>query len=231
MPTPESILKAIAWPKNIDYSLENLLIEKGSLMFDRLGGQKKEFIYLTREAAVDKYKTAESTTHWYRGMPKEEFDELFKWNIIKDSDDAYTGIAPNREYVKKGFFSNNSTGTHIVEFGSTVNINFDEDFSIYRQFHSLGFSLKAEGGGTFGLGGKGATSAALNQVVRVYGTEAGRKKAKLASDDEKIREKLREMKSPSDLFTEWLTSGKIYRKLVDLRLDAKGNAESILASN
>ena len=38
------------------------------------------------------------------------------------------------------------------------------------------------------------------------------------------------MKSPSDLFTEWLTSAKIYRKLVDLRLDAKGNAQSILDS-
>jgi hypothetical protein len=119
-----------------------------------------------------------------------------------------------------------------VEFGNTVNINFDEDFSIYRQFHSLGFSLKAEGGGTFGLGGKGSTSVAVNRIVDVYGTAAGRKKAKIDKDkdEEKIRENLRKMKSQSDLFTEWLTSGKIYRKLVDLRLDAKGNAQSILDS-
>jgi hypothetical protein len=231
MPTPESILQAIAWPKNIDYSLEKLLIEKGSLTFDRLGGQNKEFIYLTREAAVDKHTTADQTTHWYRGMPKDEFDRLLKFNIVNDADDAYTGIAPNRAYVKTKFYTNTSRGTHIVEFGNTLNINFDEDFSIYRQFHSRGFSLKAEGGGTFGLGGKGSPSAALNRIVTVYGTAAGRKKARVDKDEEKIRENLRKMKSPSDLFTEWLTSGKIYRKLVDLRLDAKSNAESILASN
>ena len=98
MPTPESILKAIVWPKNIDYYLEKVLRESGSLMFNRLGGQKNEFIYLTREAVVDKYTIAAQTTHWYRGMPKDEFDQLFKFNVVKDSDDAYTGIAPNAEH-------------------------------------------------------------------------------------------------------------------------------------
>jgi hypothetical protein len=229
MPTPEGILKAIVWPKNIDYYLEKLLIESGSLMFNRLGGQKNEFIYLTREAVVDKYTIAAQTTHWYRGMPKDEFDQLFKFNVVKDSDDAYTGIALNREYVKTKFYRNTTKGTHIVEFGNSLNIKFDEDFSIYRQFHSLGFYIKAEGGGTFGLGGKGSKSPARDQIVKVYGTEKARKGRALT--EEKIYEKLSEMKSPSDLFTEWLMSGKIYRKLVDLRLPAKKDAENILASN
>ena len=125
-------------------------------------------------------------------MPKDKFNQLFKFNIVKDADDAYTGIAPNREYVRTKFYKNTSRGTHIVEFGNTVNINFDEDFSIYRQFHSLGFSLKAEGGGTFGLGGKGSTSVAVNRIVNVYGTAAGRKQAKIDKDkdEEKIRENL-----------------------------------------
>jgi hypothetical protein len=175
MPTPESILKVIVWPKNVDYDLEKLLIENGSLKFNRLGGPNKEFIYLTREAVVDKYTIAAQTTHWDRGMPKGEFDQLFKFNIVKDSDDAYTGIAPNREYVKTKFYRNNTKGTHIVEFGNSLNLNFDEDFSIYRQFHSLGFSMKAEGGGSFGLGGKGSKSAARDEIVRDYGTEKARK--------------------------------------------------------
>jgi hypothetical protein len=141
---------------------------------------------------------------------------------VKDSDDSYTGIAPNRAYVKTKFYTNNSTGTHIVEFGNTLNISFDEDFSIYRQFHSRGFSLKAEGGGTFGLGGQGSTSTARDRVVARFGTEAARKGA------QPDPEHLSTMKSPSDLFTEWLTKGKIYRKLVDLRMPAKGNAEALL---
>jgi hypothetical protein len=198
-------------------------------MFNRLGGQNNSFIYLTRDAVVDKYATADQTTHWYRGMPKEEFDQLFKFNIVKDSDDAYTGIAPNCEYVKTKFYKNTTKGTHIVEFGNSVNLNYDEDFSIYRQFHSLGFSIKAEGGGTFGLGGKGSKSAARDRIVKAYGTEQARKGRVLT--EEQISGKLSEMKSPSDLFTEWLMSGKIYRKLVDLRLPAKKDAERILASS
>jgi hypothetical protein len=45
-----------------------------------------------------------------------------------------------------------SAGSHIVEFGPTLQLVLDEDFSIYGHFHERGFSLKAEGGGTFGLG-------------------------------------------------------------------------------
>ena len=226
MPTPESILQAIAWPKNIDYSLEKLLIEKGSLTFDRLGGQNKEFIYLTREAAVDKHTTADQTTHWYRGMPKDEFDRLLKFNIVNDADDAYTGIAPNRAYVKTKFYTNTSRGTHIVEFGNTLNINFDEDFSIYRQFHSRGFSLKAEGGGTFGLGGAGSRSAEQEKAVGKFGT-ATAVKGKKYTEEQRLQQ-LSALKSPSDLFTEWLASKKIYIKLVDLRLPAKKNAAGLL---
>jgi hypothetical protein len=88
MPTPQKIIEAIAWPKGIDYSVEKQLIENGRLGFNRLGGRGNEFIYLTQDAVVENYTTAAQTTHWYRGMPKDEFDELFKWNIVKDSDDS-----------------------------------------------------------------------------------------------------------------------------------------------
>lgn len=218
---PQTILSVIIWPKGEDYSHEKFLIEKGHLTFDRLGGREKEYIFLTRDAAVDGYTTADKTTHWYRGMPKDEFDDLFKFNIVKATDNSYTGIAPNREYVKKGFFSNQASGTHIVEFGNSLNLSFDEDFSIYRQFHQLGFSIKAEGGGTFGLGDAGSSSTAQSLAVRKYGTEKGRNK-------EPAKEDLERMKSPSDLFTEWLMKGKIYRKVVDLRLDARSTATALL---
>ena len=78
MPSPDSILAAVAWPK-VDYSHEKQLIESGTLTFNKLGGKYGEFIFLTREAAVEEYTTAANTTHWYRGMPKQEFDELFKF--------------------------------------------------------------------------------------------------------------------------------------------------------
>lgn len=226
MPGPDSILAAVAWPKGIDYSHEKQLIESGTLTFNKLGGQSSEFIFLTREAAVEEYTTAANTTHWYRGMPKEEFDELFKWNIVKATDDSYTGIAPYRGYVKTKFFKNESRGSHIVEFGNTVNLSFDEDFSIYRQFHSRGFSVKAEGGGTFGLGGAGSRSAQQEKAVGKFGTAAAVKGKKYT--EEQRLEQLSALKSPSDLFTEWLVSKKIYRKLVDLRLPAKKNAAGLL---
>jgi hypothetical protein len=222
----ESLLSVIVWPKGIDFSHEKSLIESGKLMFDRLGGRNAEFIFFTRDAVVDGYRQAAETTHWYRGMSKQEFDQLFNFNIVDTSPNSYTGIAPNREYVKNGFFANNSLGTHIVEFGPTLNLNQDEDFSIYRNFHGLGFSLKAEGGGTFGLGDKGSSSARQQQAVRGYGTEDARRRSRMA--DDLTVQQLSELKTPADIFTEWLFTGRIYRKLVDVRLDARGTARATL---
>jgi hypothetical protein len=222
-----SLLSVITWPRGIDFSHEKSLVESGKLTFDRLGGRNGEFIFFTRDAVVDAYRQADQTTHWYRGMSKQEFDQLFNFNIVDTSPNSYTGIAPNRAYVKDGFFANNSLGTHIVEFGPTLNLNQDEDFSIYRNFHNLGFSLKAEGGGTFGLGERGSTSARQQRAVQHYGTDAARRRARL---DELSAEQLSDLKTPADLFTEWLFAGRVYRKLVDVRLDARSTARDILDS-
>jgi hypothetical protein len=217
MPSAEQIINAAVWPKGLDLSHEKYLIETGALGFDRLGGKHSEYIFLSRAAVVDDYTGADRTSHWYRGMPKEEFDELFKFNIVGTKPNSYTGIAPYRGYVTEKFFRNTSRGTHVVEFGVTTNLAIDEDFSIYRNFHNRGFSLKAEGGGTFGLGDKGSVSAAQKRASDTHGRV-----------DNLNPQQRDAMKTAADLFTEWLYSGKIYRKLVNLRLDAKGSAKQIL---
>jgi hypothetical protein len=148
-------------------------------------------------------------------MTKVDFDALWKFNIV--GGDSYWGIAPNRKY-SKGYLTNTSSETHLVEFGPTLQLSLSEDFSIYRIFHERGFSLKAEGGGTFGLGDTGSRSMEQERSAKRYGTG-------VSSTTPEQRDAL---KTPVDLFTEWLAKGKIYRKLVNLRVPGKTSAKDIL---
>jgi hypothetical protein len=213
----DKVVDAIRWPSDSDYSLEKQLVLSDALQLDKIshGGM----VFLKRGAVVDdENRTAEETTHWYRSMTKTEFDMLWKWNMIQS--ESYFGIAPNRSYVYK-YFTEKSAGSHIVEFGPTLQLALDEDFSIYGHFHERGFSLKAEGGGTFGLGETGSSSAKQAAAVKKWGTGYG--PGTLGP------EKLEAMKTPSDLFTEWLAKGKIYRKLVNLKVPGKANVQDLLS--
>ena len=88
-----------------------------------------------------------------------EFDVLNRNNRFHGK--RYGGIAPHREYVRQ-YFTNESDGTHIVEFRSP-----DAGF-VYRAL-SIHGDIKAEGGGTFGLGptgtGTGKAGATFNKLL------------------------------------------------------------------
>ena len=200
-----SVLSIISLTERIDFSLEINLIRNGKLVFERLGGRNGTTAYFTGNAVADQFMGADETTHWYRSMSKHEFDQLFIFRMIVPCDkNAYTGIAPNRKYVKDEHFSNEGNATHIVEFGPRFNLSdsdSDGNFSIYKQLRDRGLSIKAEGGGTFGLGPQGSPT---------------------------VQNHLKAQESTIELFTEWLRTGKIYRKLVGLRLKAKMNAKDTI---
>lgn len=122
-----------------------------------------EVIFLTAPAQQDAYMEAANTQYWYRAMTPDEFDMLNRNNRFFG--DSYGGIAPNRQYVR-GYFTNNSEGTHIIEFRTPGAGYLHGQFS--PKILEWG-GVKAEGGGTYGLGptgnGKGAAGAAFNNLL------------------------------------------------------------------
>jgi len=106
-----------------------------------------ELIYLQApQQGVDTEATF--AQYWYRVLTEKEFDVLNRNNRFHG--DSYGGIAPSRTYVHK-YFTNESLGNYIVEF-RTPEAGF-----LYNLFASKGpkWNIKAEGGGTFGLGPTG----------------------------------------------------------------------------
>lgn len=122
-----------------------------------------EWIYLEAHANQDVYKPAADTQYWYRSMTEEEFDKLNRNNRFYGN--TYGGIAPYRKYVRD-YFTNNSDGCYIVEF-KTPSAGF-----LYQEFvkrKAEWGDVKAEGGGTYGLGptghGAGSAGAEFNRLL------------------------------------------------------------------
>lgn len=117
-------------------------------------------IFLNAPAGQDYYIQAQYTQYWYRSMTTPEFDQLNRNNRFYG--DSYGGIAPYREYAGQ-YLTNTSPSTHIVEF-KTPSAGF-----LYTEFTSKSWGVKAEGGGTYGLGptgsGGGAAGAAFNKLL------------------------------------------------------------------
>jgi hypothetical protein len=118
-----------------------------------------EWIYLTAPVFEEAYTTAAEARYWYRSMTPSEFETLNRNNRFHG--DSYGGIATHRQYVRQ-YFTNNSEGTHLVEF-TTPSAGF-----LFQQLTPIG-QIKAEGGGTFGLGptgtGAGKAGAAFNSLL------------------------------------------------------------------
>lgn len=91
---------------------------------------------------------ANTAIRWYRCMTSAEFDKLNRNNRFYG--DTYGGIAPQATYARQ-YLTNNSAGSHVVEF-TTPN-----DGYLFNLFTNKGpgWQIKAEGGGTFGLGPTG----------------------------------------------------------------------------
>lgn len=155
--TPQQVKDAIT-----DGTISSYLIKLYSLEYRH---HNDALIYLRAPAQQHSYWLAKDAQYWYRAMTSDEFDKLNRNNRFYGS--SYGGIAPNREYVVQDkYFGNLKPATHVVEF-KTPSAGF-----LYEQFspHKLDWGdIKAEGGGTYGLGpdgnGGGAAGAAFNKLL------------------------------------------------------------------
>jgi len=108
---------------------------------------------------------AESAKSWWRALTPVEFEKLNRNGNFHGA--SYGGIAPNREYIvnKNKFFTNDSAGSHVVEF-ITPELGW-----LYQLFLKENWQPKPEGGGTYGLGptghGKGLAGSTFNKFLKL----------------------------------------------------------------
>jgi hypothetical protein len=139
-----------ALKNDTDHSLftpeQKKLIEKHGLQYEHHNGDS---IYLSAPAKQKGGTDAANSAYWYRTMNQDEFNKLKKTGEIPQTG-AYGGIATNRDYANK-YLTNNSDGTHTVEFHVPPNGRLKDLMDSEGKIN-----IKPEGnGGTYGLGEKG----------------------------------------------------------------------------
>lgn len=145
--TREEIIRTLE--KNHLDSLVGLYI-KGALVLDAKGTTINK-MQLKRNGAVFHEAEASTAQYWYRGMGIAETNQLVEggygsvyWDV-----DSYVGIAPMFTYAAS-YLTIKNPGA-VVEFAT------DREGWLYGQWYGKhGCQIKAEGGGTYGLGVKGS---------------------------------------------------------------------------
>ena len=124
------------------------LVDKGALVLDDSGTTINK-MQLKRNGASYYNATASTAKFWYRGMPATEVNNLIavgysslNWNV-----ESFVGIAPEFDY-SLGYLWIKNPGV-VVEFGT------DSNGWLYQDWSGKKCQIKAEGGGTYGLGLKG----------------------------------------------------------------------------
>ncbi|MDE1149598.1 MAG: hypothetical protein PW843_23855 [Azospirillaceae bacterium] len=156
--TPEQIratLNANGMPKMV------ALYDKGLLVLDTKN-TTVNIMRLTSTRGIYKDAEAENAMYWYRGMSSAEANTFVAGgsNSVAWQQNSYVGIAPQYSYVQK-YLTSADPGA-IIEFGT------DNAGWLYTQWskdHPC--KVKAEGGGTYGLGYTGST-ASCNQGTTAY---------------------------------------------------------------
>ncbi|WP_159876829.1 hypothetical protein [Aquitalea denitrificans] len=122
-------------------------------------------IILTNRKNISVDADAQTAMYWYRAMSTKEyilFDKTAFTHIpCAQSDKHFCGIAPSYSYVAK-YLSNAKPGI-VVAFGTAEPGWLLKDFTGQHQCQ-----IKAEGGGTYGLGPTG-TSASCDLMYRKQG--------------------------------------------------------------
>lgn len=132
------------------------LYEKGILKLDTKNTTVNSMKLIRGDAAYQDSDAAHAT-YWYRGMGVDETNALIANNMerLTWGPDDFLGIAPEFTY-SKGYLSNKNPGT-VVEFGT------DASGWLYTQWsRNHPCQIKAEGGGTYGLGPKGTVTSCNN---------------------------------------------------------------------
>ncbi|MBC8953060.1 hypothetical protein [Xenorhabdus sp. PB62.4] len=138
------------------------LYKNGTLVVETNTSNK---VTLINKKAAKANKAAEDAMYWYRGMGSNEYkafdaNKYRKVPCVTEAK-AFCGIAPRFDY-SKGYLTNKNPGV-VIEF-STI-----EPKWLYNDFHGQhGCEVKAEGGGTYGLGPAG-TSASCDTTYKQKG--------------------------------------------------------------
>ncbi|MCW7548859.1 hypothetical protein OO184_13175 [Photorhabdus sp. APURE] len=120
-------------------------------------------VTLVNKKAANRDDQAEKAMYWYRGMEIKEY-KAFHQNKYKSlpcvKGESFCGIAPQSTY-SRGYLTNKSPGV-VIEF-STI-----EPKWLYNEFttkHKC--QVKAEGGGTYGLGVTGTSASCDDQYKKL----------------------------------------------------------------
>ncbi|WP_454020733.1 hypothetical protein [Azospirillum sp. Marseille-Q6669] len=137
------------------------MYEKGILILDSKNTTVNA-MKLVRNYAAFADAEAEKAKFWYRGMPTQQANDFINSNYSRLGlpEKSFVGIAPRFSYVMQ-YVTNSDPGV-VFEFGT------DSEGWLYKQWsvdHPC--QIKAEGGGTYGLGPSG-TYASCNNGPNAY---------------------------------------------------------------
>ncbi|MBE9036013.1 hypothetical protein [aff. Roholtiella sp. LEGE 12411] len=139
----EEIIKTLE-RNNLEKLVE--LVDKGYLVLDAKNTTVNQ-MKLIRKGLVTYDKTAENAAYWYRSMMIPEAQHLLEnsYKTLKWNQKTFLGIAPSFPYASSYLTAKNPGIT--VEFGT------DGNGWLYQQWSKDNTcQIKAEGGGTYGLG-------------------------------------------------------------------------------
>ncbi|MCM2291821.1 hypothetical protein NAC44_05710 [Allorhizobium sp. BGMRC 0089] len=146
--TPAQIEKTL---KDNNMSAMIPLYQSGALVLD----EKNTTVNIMRLNSPDgayEESAAADAQYWYRGMPAQEANSFVANGsvAVEWQENSYIGIAPQYSYSKDYLKAKNPGA--VIEFKTAAAQWLYDQWSVQ---HSC--TIKAEGGGTYGLGYKGST--------------------------------------------------------------------------
>ncbi|MCW7763765.1 hypothetical protein [Photorhabdus luminescens] len=117
------------------------------------GFEKSNDIELNNTSTYNQDAEADTAQYWYRGMSKSEYISLDPngYNAIPFvTEKSYCGIVPQYTYAKK--YPKDEKPKIMIEFSTEGAGWLFKEFSTPVNKGGHGCGLKAEGGGTYGLG-------------------------------------------------------------------------------
>ena len=123
----EAIKAALTVPGANEH--ENWLIRSGKLPYKHHNDKSIFFVSNSIHQTTD--REANVAKHWYRSMSRSDYIRLKNGGQLH-AGDSYGGIATNFNYVDTKYFTNNSDGTHVVEFWVDNTMLLNAEFQSVR---------------------------------------------------------------------------------------------------
>ncbi|WP_118987429.1 hypothetical protein [Photorhabdus sp. CRCIA-P01] len=139
------------------------LYENCKLRAKLSGFEKRNDVELNNTSTHNQDYNAEKASYWYRGMGKNEYISLDsnKYNAIPCvTEESYCGITP--EYTYAITYPKSEKPKITIEFTTEGSGWLYKEFSTPVNKGGHGCGLKAEGGGTYGLGRTGTSGAKVS---------------------------------------------------------------------